>query len=290
VVFDQLTILGPGLLGASLAMAAKDRGLTKRVVAWSRRSETRARCIDQPWCDAVESSPEAAVAGSGLVVLCTPVDTIAPLVAGIRPALDESATVTDVGSTKSVICRSCRSHLDGHPAQFIGSHPMAGSEKTGMSHARSDLFERAACLITPLDDAEDTAIARLIAFWEGLGMIVQSVSPERHDEIVAHVSHLPHFLASALCSYLSTRNGDWRNFAGGGLRDTTRIAAGDPALWQPIFGQNREELVRALDGFEAELHQLKAALLNDETLKLTAALERGKAYRDRMPPSPEKTR
>jgi len=284
VVFDQLTILGPGLLGASLAMAAKDRGLAKRVVAWSRRGETRARCLDQPWCDAVEDTARGAAKGSDFVVLCTPVKTIAPLVQEIRPVLAENALVTDVGSTKSLICRTCRSHLDGHTAQFIGSHPMAGSEKTGMAHAREDLFERAACLITPLDDADESAIARLIAFWEGLGMIVHGVSPERHDEIVAHVSHLPHFLASALCSYLSTRDGDWQNFAGGGLRDSTRIASGDPALWQQIFSQNREELIRALDGFETELQKLKAALLNGAELNATAILERGKAYRDRLRP------
>ncbi len=283
-MFEQITILGPGLLGASLAMAVKNRGLAGRVVAWSRRPETRAKCLDQPWCDSVEEAAEAAVRGSDLVVVCTPVQTIAPLVEQIRPGLAEHALVTDVGSTKSLICRRCGSLLADGPARFIGSHPMAGSEQTGMEHARADLFERAACLVTPLDDAPDTAIARLLEFWKALGMLVHTVSPETHDEIVAHVSHLPHLLASTLCAYLATRDPDWRNYAGGGLRDSTRIASGDPVLWQQIFGENREELIRALDGFEQELQRLKAALLNNDPLQVTAALEQGKQYRDRLRP------
>ena len=281
-MFQQITILGPGLLGASLAMAVKERGLASRVVTWSRRPESRAKCLNQSWCDAVLETAEAAVTGSDLVIICTPVQTIVPLLAQIRPALAEAALVSDVGSTKSLICREARSALEGHSATFLGSHPMAGSEQAGMEHAQADLFENAACILTPLDDASTEVIAQLSAFWDALGMIVSTVTPEKHDEIVAHVSHLPHLLASTLCGYLATQDDTWRNLAGGGLRDTTRVASGDPQLWKQILEQNSDEVLRAIDGFEQQLHQLKAALLNQDSLGVIKQLEHGKAYRDQL--------
>jgi cyclohexadieny/prephenate dehydrogenase len=281
-MFQQITILGPGLLGASLAMAVKERGLAARVVTWSRRPESRAKCLNQNWCDAVIDTPEQAVVGSDLVVICTPVQTIVPLLVQIRPALATDALITDVGSTKSLICREARSALEGHSATFLGAHPMAGSEQAGMEHAQSDLFEKAACMLTPLDQASSAAIVKLSAFWETLGMTVSIVSPEKHDEIVAHVSHLPHLLASTLCGYLATQDDTWRTLAGGGLRDTTRVASGDPQLWKQILEQNSDEVLRAIEGFEQQLHHLKTALLNQNSLGIVAQLERGKTFRDQL--------
>ena len=281
-MFQQITILGPGLLGASLAMAVKERGLATRVVTWSRRPESRAKCLNQSWCDAVLDTPEQAVVGSDLVVICTPVQTIVPLLVQIRPALATDVLITDVGSTKSLICREARSALEGHSATFLGAHPMAGSEQAGMEHAQSDLFEKAACMLTPLDQASSAAIVKLSAFWETLGMTVSIVSPEKHDEIVAHVSHLPHLLASTLCGYLATQDDTWRTLAGGGLRDTTRVASGDPQLWKQILEQNSDEVLRAIEGFEQQLHHLKTALLNQNSLGIVAQLERGKTFRDQL--------
>lgn len=281
-MFQQITILGPGLLGASLAMAVKERGLAARVVTWSRRPDSRAKCLNQSWCDAVLDTPEQAVVGSDLVVICTPVQTIVPLLVQIRPALATDALITDVGSTKSLICREARSALEGHSATFLGAHPMAGSEQAGMEHAQSDLFEKAACMLTPLDQASSAAIVKLSAFWETLGMTVSIVSPEKHDEIVAHVSHLPHLLASTLCGYLATQDDTWRTLAGGGLRDTTRVASGDPQLWKQILEQNSDEVLRAIEGFEQQLHHLKTALLNQNSLGIVAQLERGKTFRDQL--------
>jgi prephenate dehydrogenase len=277
-MFQQITILGSGLLGASLALALKERGLCTRVHAWSRRAATRAYAQKANWCDAVFDQPAAACAGSELVVICTPVETIVPLLEQIGSALAPCALVTDVGSTKSLICREAR----GTGVNFIGSHPMAGSERTGMAHARADLFTGAACIITPLEAAPDAEIARLLKLWEAIGMQVVTTTPEKHDEIVAHISHLPHLLASSLCSYLSGQDADWKALSGGGLRDTTRVAAGDPDLWKQILEQNREEVLRAIDGFENELHALKTALLDQDTPQLIAKLERGKKYRDSL--------
>lgn len=277
-MFDQITILGSGLLGASLALALKERGLCQRVHVWSRRTETRAQAIETDWCDAVFEQASEACVDSELIVVCTPVETIVPLLQQIAQSLSPDALVTDVGSTKGLICREAA----GTTINFIGSHPMAGSEHTGMAHARHDLFKDAACIITPLEDAINTEVARLQQVWEALGMQVVTTTPEKHDEIVAHISHLPHLLASSLCGYLDKKDAGWSQLAGGGLRDTTRVAAGDPNLWQQILEQNREEVLRAIDGFQSELYALKTALVDKNTPDLIDQLERGKRYRDSL--------
>ena len=279
-MFQQITILGPGLLGASFALALKERGLCQCVQVWSRRAETRAQAKLATWCDRVFEQPGEACVGSELVVVCTPVETIVPLLEQIAPSLERDALVTDVGSTKSLICREARDLAEG--LNFIGSHPMAGSERMGMAHARADLFEGAACILTPLENAAATEIARLSELWQAIGMHVVTLSPEKHDEIVAHISHLPHLLASSLCSYLADQEPDWKQLAGSGLRDTTRVAAGDSTLWQQILEQNREEVLRAIDGFEAELHALKTALLDRDSPSVLRLLARGKQYRDQL--------
>ncbi|HVU36827.1 MAG TPA: prephenate dehydrogenase/arogenate dehydrogenase family protein [Opitutales bacterium] len=282
-MFKQITILGPGLLGASLLQAAKERGLCQRTAAWSRRAETRAKCKGQPWCDQVYADAGAAVAKADLVVVCTPVDTIVPLLEKIAPKLKAGALVTDVGSTKSLICRHGRAVLP-EKIGFIGSHPMAGSEKTGLEYATPELFEGRAGFVTPLLDTAPKQLDRLIKFWKALGLEVATTTPEVHDEIVAHLSHLPHLLASAYCAYLSTRDPKWAHFAGPGLRDSTRIAAGDPALWKAIALENREEISRALEGFQKELEALRVALHNGEPFALLHLLERGRDYRVRLRP------
>jgi prephenate dehydrogenase len=277
-MFQQISILGPGLLGASLALTMKKRGLCQRVHSWSRRAETRAEAMKADWCDAVFDQARAACEGSDLVVACTPVETIVPLIEQISSSLRPDALVTDVGSTKNLICREAQ----GIAVNFIGSHPMAGSERKGMSHASHNLFDGSACFITPLDDARDSEVVRLQNLWQAIGMRVVTTNPEKHDEIVAHISHLPHLLASSLCGYLAGMDDDWKNLAGGGLRDTTRVAAGDPTLWKQILEQNREEVLRAINGFEKELQALKGALLDKKTPRLIAHLERGKQFRDSL--------
>lgn len=282
-MFKQITILGPGLLGASLLQAAKERGLCKSTAAWSRRAETRAKCEGQPWCDAVFSDAGKAVADADLVVACTPVDTIVPLLKEIAAKLKRGALVTDVGSTKSLICRHGRAALP-KKIGFVGSHPMAGSEKTGLEYATPELFEGRACFVTPLVGTPAKEVDKLTKFWKALGMEVATTTPEVHDEIVAHLSHLPHLLASAFCAYLGTCDPKWAHFAGPGLRDTTRIAAGDPALWRAIAMENREEILRALDGFQKELDGLRAALHNGQPFAIQHLLERGRDFRVRLKP------
>ncbi len=281
-MFQQITILGPGLLGASLAMAIKKGIPATKVLVWARKPESREVCRNREWCDAVAESPEEAVDGSDLTLLCTPVHTILPLLEQIQPALTEDSIVSDVGSTKALICREAQRIFKNASATFLGSHPMAGSERTGMENARPDLFENAACIVTPLPHTPNTITQQLTLFWKSLKMHVTTVSPETHDAIVAHISHLPHILASVLCNYLSPKDDFWQTLSGGGLRDTTRIAAGDPELWKQILEQNRDEVLQAINGFEKELDILKTALTQNNSTEILSLLKQGKTYRDRL--------
>jgi prephenate dehydrogenase len=284
-VLDQITILAPGLLGASVAQAARRLGAAKHLTLWARRPETRLQLKGQPWCDRVADTPAEAVTGASLVVICAPVDQIGPLVAQIAPHLAPGTLVTDVGSVKGEICRAATTTLQGR-AHFVGSHPMAGSEKTGWEHARADLFKGRTVFVTPLPETDAGAVARVAAFWTALEASVATVEPDVHDEIVAQISHLPQVLASTLCAALARRDVRWRNFAGGGLRDTTRIAGSDPKLWKTILEQNRDEVLRAVRGYQEELHGLERALANRDWFEVQAILERGKAYRDQFRPIP----
>ena len=281
----QLTILAPGLLGGSVARAARERDVAQRIVLWTRRPESRLKLRAQPWCDAVAETPGDAVRHASLVVIAAPVDQIVPLTRQIAPDLAPGTLVTDVGSVKNEISRLGHAALAPH-AHFVGAHPMAGSEKTGWEHGTATLFEHRTCFVTPLVDTAAQATATVVEFWHALGAEVVTLAPDQHDEIVAHISHLPQVIASSLCGFLATKNPAWRHHAGGGLRDTTRIAGSDPQIWRAILEQNRDEILRALSGFEDELHGLRAALANRDYVEVAARISRGKAYRDQFRPLP----
>ena len=262
-----------------MGLAVDHYTLARRIHVWARRAESRQACEESGWCSRAFADPGEAVMGSDLVIVCTPVDRIVEMVSRISPTLEPGALVTDVGSTKSRICRVAARTVP-KPVTFIGSHPMAGSEKSGMQYASEDLFKGRACLVTPLEDTKDEALDQLVRFWRAIGMEVTTLSPEKHDEIVAHISHFPHLLASLLCLQLSRHSPVWQAFSGNGLRDTTRIAAGSPDIWRSIFEENKEELLRAMDGFETELAAMRSHLRNGEWIRVRHLLERGKAYRE----------
>lgn len=277
-MIDQLTLIAPGLLGGSVAMAARSLGLARKIVIWARRPEVREALRAQPWCDDAPETLAEAVSKATLVILAAPVDRIPSLAAQIAPHLSDGAVVTDVGSVKGMIARECHASL-APKAHFVASHPMAGSDKTGWEHGSPELFSERVCFVAPLPETAPEALGMVLRFWAALGMKPVTTSPDLHDEIVAHISHLPQVLASTLCSFLATRNEGWRDYAGGGLRDTTRIAGSDPQIWRPILEQNRDEVLRALKGYQEELQALVSALSNKNYAEVTAKLERGRAYR-----------
>jgi prephenate dehydrogenase len=284
-MLEQLTILAPGLIGGSVARAARARGAARRIAVWSRRPESRLAIAEQAWCTAACETPQEAVEGADLVVIAAPVDRIVYLTREVAPFLKPGAIVCDVGSVKGEISRLGHEAVGGK-AHFVGAHPMAGSEKTGWEHGNADLFEGRTCFVTPVAGTNPEAAAKVVKFWRDLGAEVVTMEPDAHDEIVAHISHLPQVLASSLCAFLATRDNAWRNYAGGGLRDTTRIAASDPRLWKTILEENRDEVLRALRDFQDDLQGFQAALSNRDYAEVAARLERGRAYRDKFRPSP----
>lgn len=259
--------------------AAKARGVAAECVAWSRSAGTRDACRAADYVDAVFDAPREAVAGADVVVACVPVDRIAPLFAECVPALAPGALLTDVGSVKAAICAETDRLLPPDVA-FAGAHPMAGSELSGIAAARADLLEDHLCFIA--DDARSRrtgARERAEAFWAALGMRTRRVDPAEHDAIVAHVSHLPHAVAAALAAALAEKPLAWRECGAGGLRDTTRVAAGEPHVWRAILEENRGEILPALELFRARLDALHAALRGNDSAALLEILSAASAWR-----------
>lgn len=279
---DTITIIGPGLLGASLAKTVKQKGLFGQVRTWSRRKETREKCVGQDWCDEVLETAEEAVTGAEFVVLCPPVQVIPSLLEQLADHFAKGAIVTDVGSTKANICEAAQKVLQ-EGVEFLGSHPMAGSEKTGLEHAKADLFEGMACILTPTESNTAETITKVDQFWQAVGMRTGRTSPEEHDRIVAAVSHLPHVLASVLSENLLHKPEGWNNYAGNGLRDTTRIAAGDPGLWRQIIADNVGPIEEMLEDFQTSLSNFQEALKERDFEKIEKILVDGKVHRDSLP-------
>lgn len=271
-MFKQIAILGVGLIGGALAKAI---GRKDSVVGWSLSWEGLEGEFEG--FGQVAETLEAAVASADLVVLCVPVDRVVEVLREISDFVKSGAVITDVGSTKGKICLEATAVGLGE-ACFVGSHPMAGSEKSGFKHARVDLFSGKACMVTPTANANEVAVEHLCDFWEGLGMRVHRMDPDVHDVVVAYVSHLPQLVASTLASYLGGKDPKWKALAGNGLKDCIRIAGGDPKLWESIIRENREEILKAISGFKEEWEMLCKAIETEDFEALVEVLERGRGY------------
>jgi prephenate dehydrogenase len=252
-----VAILGPGLIGGSLALALAERGMAKRLMIYARSP----RALDEIRLASVDAeltgNPSEAVREADVVILCVPIEAMAGLVHEIRDALKPDALITDVGSVKGTVVRDLEPLLDGR-ALWIGSHPMAGSERGGFAAARADLFDGATVILTPTPHTPKTAQRRAEKLWTGLGAHLAVLAPEMHDQIVAAISHMPHLLAAALVNH-AVRFGDL-DLAAGGFRDTTRVASGSPELWAEILLANAEAVGGQLDQLVRDLQAVRAAL------------------------------
>jgi prephenate dehydrogenase len=281
-MFPQVTIVGPGLLGASLAMALRRRKACDRIVIWARSAERIEECMGEDWCDHAEENMASAVSGSSVVVVCSSVASISSLVSRIMPDTSEDMIVTDVGSVKESICKAAEKSASGASGTFIGSHPMAGSEKSGMKHAKADLFDGKPCIITPAENTPELAMRTMRSFWENLGMKVFSMNPREHDRSVAYLSHLPHLLSSSLAHCLDEIPEEWKKLAGRGLMDTTRIAEGDPELWEQIMVMNKPHLLESVSKLEKSLKIAKDQLEKGSANELREFLETGSLFRKNL--------
>jgi len=284
VPFETVAIVGVGLIGGSIAAAVKQRRLCGRVIGVGRSAERLRSAEDAGLIDAGETELPAAARQADLLIVCTPVDRIAADVLEAARHCHPGALLTDVGSIKAAICRQLAGRLP-EEVTFIGSHPLAGSEKNGFEHADAGLFDNRVCVVTPV--AESSAVAgapalhrsRLRGFWASLGMTVVETTPEKHDAILAVTSHVPHVAAAALATLLDDEN---RPFAATGFRDTTRIAGSDPALWTAILGANRKEVDKGLEELLSVLQQFRDALQQGDSAGLQNLLQAAKTERDRL--------
>ncbi len=276
--WGTLTIVGVGLIGGSIGLAARRRGLARRIVGVGRNPSTLHLAQDLGAIDDGLLDLKRAVADADLAVFCTPVQRIAAQVLEAAPHCRDGALLTDAGSTKAEIVAAIDGRLPTG-VHFVGSHPLAGSEKRGPEHADAELFQDRLTVVTPGPDSDPEAVEQIGAFWEALGSRLKRMSPRAHDDALALTSHLPHLLASALAGVLPP---ELRELTATGFRDTTRIASGDPTLWTGIFLQNRGAVLGALAKLGMQFGQFRIAIETADETALTALLDQAKRVRDAL--------
>lgn len=282
VLCRKFALIGVGLLGGSLGLAARQRRLAGEVVGFVRRPASLAECVNTGAVDTATLDLAEAARDADLVVLCTPIGQMGELAARLAPLLPRQAVVTDVGSVKTGVVRELEPVFAAVGVSFVGSHPMAGAEKMGVAHARADLFHGAVCVITPTPASDPAAVEKLASLWYGVGGHFLALSPELHDQLVARSSHLPQALATTLAGYVLSEASPREQalLCAGGFRDCTRIASGSPEMWRDIMLVNREPIVAALHEFSDRLNTLRDAIERGDTAAITDWLATGKRLRD----------
>lgn len=281
---NNITIFGVGLIGGSLGLALKKHGFDGSITGLGRRMSTLKVALERNAVDRIALKPSESVAFSDLVVMATPVDLIADSIQKLLPYAQKGCIFTDVGSVKKSIVTKVEEFLP-EGLHFVGAHPMAGSEKSGVKAARSDLFEGATCILTPTKATNQDVFQVIKNLWEIVGANVRTVSPGEHDCLIAAASHLPHLIACALTqtvAKIENNQGKALDFTATGFRDTTRIAAGSPDIWQPIFSDNSQPLIKMIDGFIDNLIVLKQFLIDSDKEKLRDFLVEAKQIRNTL--------
>jgi prephenate dehydrogenase len=273
-VFERLAIMGVGLIGGSVALAAKKQGLAGCVTGVGRDAARLAAAQQQGVIDEFSTSP-GALSEADLIVVCTPVNRIADDIVLALEQSSERALVTDAGSVKGSIVVEVNRRSSA-AVRYFPAHPLAGSHHTGFEHADADIFTGRLCVMTPTPGNSEAGIARVQTFWKGLGMRVRLLPADEHDRILALTSHLPHLAAAALAELVPP---DHLEFAATGFRDTTRVAAGDPELWAAIFDRNTTQLTAGLDSLIHSLTSFREALVHNRSTDILNFLQRARNLR-----------
>lgn len=283
-MFRTMVIAGVGLIGGSLALAARERGLVEQVVGYGRNEKTLRRAKKIGILDAYFPRVEDFPRDTDFLVLATPVSAIAPLTRSFLPRLDPGCLISDVGSVKRRVVADMERLLKGGPS-FVGAHPIAGSDQWGPDAARADLFVRRRCIITPTKKSDPGAVRKLRTFWRRVGAKVELMDAGIHDRILGVVSHLPHVAASALVNALERTKVDSLDLAeycGTGFRDTTRIAGGRPELWRDICLLNREAVLKGLREYIRGLERMTDCISRNDGPRLEREFEQALATRKRV--------
>ncbi len=278
----RLAIVGLGLLGGSVAKAARAQGLAREIVAVGRRHDALLPALAEGVVDATTTDLAEGLAAADFCVLATPVASLEKMLPAVWAVLPEGAVLTDVGSTKGRIVRAAESLAASRPVSFIGGHPMAGSEQSGYAMARADLFRGALVILTPTEASDREALGRVRSFWEAAGGRVTLLDPTTHDRAVAAVSHLPHLVADALVDSVLRMDPAFLDVAARGFRDTTRIAASSPTVWREIFQDNRAALAEAVAVFRKSLDHLEDLVASGDAPSVERELDRIRRARERL--------
>jgi prephenate dehydrogenase len=284
-----VSIVGVGLIGGSVGLALRSRGLAARVVGVGRDPRTLEQARERGVIDHATTDLAEGVGGADVVVVCTPVSRIPQDVRRIAESAPTTALVTDAGSTKRQIVDAVERHA-ASSRMFVGAHPLAGSERTGSANARAELFDDRPCVLTPTPRTSGERLERARGFWGALGCRVVEMSPTEHDEVLAYTSHLPHALAAALASSVP---GEWLGLAAGAFRDGTRVAAADTGLWTAIFRDNRGPLLKALGTLQERISAFKYAVMTDDEEAIRRWWDEGRLRRGQFEarqPSSDKDR
>jgi len=282
-LFNRLCLIGVGLIGSSIARAARAKGgIARTIVAHTRRPETLARVHELGFADVVEADPARAVAGCDGVILCVPVGAYAGVMRAIAPHLAPGCILSDVGSTKGSVVRDLKPLLP-QGVELVPAHPMAGTEHSGPESGFAELFEGRYTILTPLPESDPAAVETIAELWRRLGSTVERMDPETHDKVVAIVSHLPHLIAFTICGTADDLAEETREavlkFAASGFRDFTRIASSDVDMWRDIFLNNREALLEMLARFTEDAHALGRAVRWGQAEFIEDRIRRGRRIR-----------
>ncbi len=280
----SIAILSPGLLGGSLAKTIQQRMPGVELRIWARREEAVQEVKRELPAAIASTSIAATIRGASLAVLCMPIQHMPDIARQIAACeLADDLIVTDVGSVKGSVVAALEPIFAATKTAFLGSHPMAGSQRTGLAYASGDLFHRAACLLTPTATTQRIDLDRLRAFWIKLGCRVREMTPQEHDHTVARISHLPHTMAVLTTLAALGKDASVLDSSAGGFRDTTRVAGGDPEMWAGILLQNRTEVIAALQDASGAMRELLEMLHTMDEEALRRFLTQAKALRDLLP-------
>ena len=277
--FKKVCIIGVGLIGGSIGLAIKKRGLAKEVIGVFRHKATLKKALKYKAIDKGVMNIRDGVRNADLIILATPVSSIVRVAREVMKSAKDGAIITDVGSTKSLIVGQLEKDLKALSVSFVGSHPMAGSEHNGVEFARDTLLEEAPCIVTKTSRTNNLAFKKVISFWKGLGGNVKAMTPCEHDRSVAIISHLPHIVAFSLAGAIPQKD---LAYAAEGFKDTTRVASSDPYLWADIFLTNKKEAIRACRLFENSYKDILKALSTEDYNGIVRALKKAKAKRDKF--------
>ncbi|MCB2018720.1 MAG: prephenate dehydrogenase [Hydrogenophaga sp.] len=281
--FEQLGLIGCGLMGGSFALALKKAGLVKRVVGYSKSPSTTERARQMGVIDIEAPSALLAVSGADLVLLAVPVSATESTFKAIRHLLSKNTLVMDVGSTKRDVIDAARRVLKDQASLFVPAHPITGKELAGVDNADPDLYHGRQVILTPIERTDPALLEKAVNIWSALGCHVQQMSPEAHDAAYAAVSHLPHMIAFALMNAIAGQEHgkQFLSLAGPGFRDFTRIAASDPNVWRDILLSNKEELIAQSKQFQRALHAFETAVGSGDPDALEALIRKASHIRSK---------